>query len=69
MFNALLMSFVGLEWNILKSSGFIKIVPLGIIICSNFIILYDRSFCNNLSEALGFRPGYIAFLSMSLFPF
>ncbi len=50
------MSFVGLEWYILNSSGFIKVVPLGMIICSNFIILCDRSFCNSLSEVLGFRP-------------
>ena len=56
MFNALLVSFVGLEWYFLKSSGFIKFVPLGMVICSNFIILCDRSFCNNLNEVLGFRP-------------
>ena len=31
-------------------------VPLGIIICSNFIMLCSRSFCNSLSEVLGFRP-------------
>jgi hypothetical protein len=40
----------------LKSSGFIKVVPLGIIICSKFIMLCIRSFCSNLSEVLGFRP-------------
>ena len=57
MFNALLMSFVGLEWYILKSSGLIRVVPLGMIICSNLIILYSKSFCSNLKEVLGFRPG------------
>jgi hypothetical protein len=50
------MSFVGLEWYILKSSGLIKVVPLGMTICSNLIILCSRSFCNNLNEVLGFRP-------------
>ena len=50
MFNALLMSFVGLEWYILNSSGSIKVVPLGMIICYSFIILCNRSFCNSLSE-------------------
>ena len=50
------MSFVGLEWYVLKLSGFIKVVPLGMVICSSFIILCNRSFCNNLSEVLGFRP-------------
>ena len=40
----------------MKSSGFISVVPLGIIICSSFIILYNRSFCSSLSEVLGFRP-------------
>ena len=50
------MSFVGLEWYILKSPGFIKVVPLGMIICSSLIILYSRSFCNSLSEVLGFKP-------------
>jgi hypothetical protein len=50
------MSFVGLEWYVLKSSGFIKVLPLGMIICSNFIILCNRSFYNSLSEVLGFRP-------------
>jgi hypothetical protein len=50
------MSFVGLERYILKSFGLIKVVSLGMIICSNLIILYSRSFCNNLSEVLGFRP-------------
>ena len=50
------MNFVGLEWYILKSYEFIKGVPLGMIICSNFIILCNRSFCNNLSEVPGFRP-------------
>jgi hypothetical protein len=56
MLNALLTSFVGLEWYVLKSSGFIKVVPLDMIICSKFIILCSRSFCNSLSEVLGFRP-------------
>jgi hypothetical protein len=56
MFNALLMGFVGLKWYILKSSGFIKVVPLGMIICSNFIILCNKKSCNNSSEMLGFRP-------------
>jgi len=50
------MSFVGLEWYVLKSSGFIKVVPLGMVICSNFIILCNRSFCSSLSKVLGFRP-------------
>ena len=31
-------------------------VPSGMVICSSFIILCNRSFCNNLSEVLGFRP-------------
>ena len=56
MFNALLMNFVGLEWYILKSSRFIKVVPLGRVICSNLIILCNRSFCSSLNEVLGFRP-------------
>jgi hypothetical protein len=50
------MSFVGLEWYVLKSSWFIKVVPFGMIVCSSFIILCTRSFCNSLSEVLGFRP-------------
>jgi hypothetical protein len=50
------MSFVGLEWYVLKLSRFIKVVSLGMIICSNFIILCNRSFCNSLSEVLEFRP-------------
>ena len=39
-----------------KVIGFIKVVPLGRVICSNFIILCNRSFCNSLSEVLEFRP-------------
>ena len=50
------MNFVGLEWYVLKSSGFIKVVSLGMVICSNFIILCNRSFCSSLSEVLGFMP-------------
>jgi hypothetical protein len=50
------MIFVGLEWYVLKLSGFINVVPLGMIICSNFIILCNRSFCSSLSEVLGLRP-------------
>ena len=56
MFNALLISFVALEWYVLKLSGFIRVVPLGMVICSNFIILCTRSFCNSLNEVLGFSP-------------
>ena len=26
------------------------------MICSNFIILCNKSFCNSLSDVLGFRP-------------
>ena len=50
------MSCIGLEWYVLKSSGFIKVVSLGMIICSSFIILCSRSFCNSLSKVLGFKP-------------
>ena len=50
------MSFVGLEWYILYSSGFIRVVPLGMVICSKFIILCNSSFCSSLREVLGFRP-------------
>ena len=50
------MSFVGLEWYVLKSSWFIKVVPLGMVICSSFVILCNRSFCSSLSEVLVFRP-------------
>ena len=56
MLNALFTSFVGLEWYVLKSYGFIKVVSLGIVICSNFVTLCSKSFCNSLSEVLGFRP-------------
>jgi hypothetical protein len=56
MFSALLMSLVGLEWYVLKSSGFIRVVPLGMVICSNFVILYSKSFSNNLREVVGLRP-------------
>ena len=51
------MSLVGLEWYILKSFGFIRVVPLSMVICSNFVILYSKSFSNNLREVLGLRPG------------
>ena len=50
------MSFVGLVWYFLNSSGFIKVVPLGMIICSSFIILCNSNFCSNLNEVLEFRP-------------
>ena len=56
MFNAFLMSFVGLELYVSKSFGFIKVEPLGMIICSNFIIMYNRKFCNSLTKVLAFRP-------------
>ena len=50
------MSLVGLQWYILKSSGFIRVVPLDMVICSSFIILCDSSFCSNLKDVLGLRP-------------
>ena len=46
-----------------KVIGFIKVVPLGRVICSNFIILCNRSFCNSLSEVLEFRR--ISFVLLS----
>ena len=52
MFNALLISFVGLEWYVSKSFEFIRVLPLGMVICSSVIILYISSFCSNLSEVL-----------------
>ena len=46
-----------------KVIGFIKVVPLGRVICFNFIILCNRSFCNSLSEVLEFRR--ISFVLLS----
>ena len=40
----------------MNSSGFIRVVPLGMVIWSSMIILYTSSLCSNLSEVLGFRP-------------
>ena len=40
----------------MKSSVFIKVVPLGIVIWSSVVILCISSLCSNLIEMLGFRP-------------
>ena len=40
----------------MNSSLFIRVVPLGMIICSSVVILCISSLCSSLSEVLGFRP-------------
>ena len=40
----------------MNSSGFISVVPLGMVIWSSVVILCISNLCNNLSEVLGFRP-------------
>ena len=59
MLSALWMSLEGVEWYILNSSGFIKVVPLGKVIWSNVVILCKNTLCNNLSEMSRFKPGSV----------
>ena len=59
MLSALWMSLEGVEWYVLNSFGFIKVVPLGKVIWLSVVILCISNLCNNLSEMLGFMPGSI----------
>ena len=50
------MSLEGVEWYLLNSFRFIRVVPLGMVVWSSVIILCIRSLFSNLSVVVGFRP-------------